>query len=76
MNLRKVFLAAALSVSAISFMSAQRIAVLSDTHVTPGNANEPQLRMAVDEINKGAYDFVVVNGDLGNEVSDVELKNV
>lgn len=76
MNLRKVFLAAALSVSAISFMSAQRIAVLSDTHVTPGNANEPQLRMAVDEINKGAYDFVVVNGDLGNEGSDVELKNV
>ncbi len=55
---------------------AQRIAVLSDVHVTPGNANEQQLRRAVDEINAGNYDIVVMNGDLGNEGSDVELANV
>ena len=76
MNLRKIFLAAAISVSAFSYMSGQRMAVLSDVHVTPGNANESQLRLAVDEINKGKYDFVVMNGDLGNEGSDIELNNV
>ena len=55
---------------------AQRMAVLSDVHVTPGNANESQLRLAVDDINKGNFDFVVMNGDLGNEGSDAELTNV
>ncbi|MDE6542266.1 MAG: PQQ-binding-like beta-propeller repeat protein [Muribaculaceae bacterium] len=56
--------------------SAQRIAVLSDIHVTPGNENDRQLRRAVDEINTGAFDYVVVNGDLSNEGSDAELANV
>lgn len=55
---------------------AQRMAVLNDIHVTPGNANDTHLRLAVDEINNGDFDFVVVNGDLGNEGSDVELRNV
>lgn len=54
---------------------AQRMAVLSDIHVTPGNANENFLKMAVDEINGGNFDFVVMNGDLGNEGSDAELAN-
>lgn len=56
--------------------AAQRIAVLSDVHVTPGNANETQLRLAVDDINKGDFDVVIMNGDLGNEGSDAELTNI
>lgn len=55
---------------------AQRIAVLSDIHVMPGAANESQLRLAVDEINRGGYDAVVITGDLTNEGSDVQLANV
>lgn len=57
-------------------MGAQRIAVLSDIHVTPGNENDRQLRLAVEEINKGDFDYVVLNGDHANEGSDVELNNV
>ncbi len=55
---------------------AQRIAVLSDIHVTPGNENDRQLRLAVEEINRGGFDYVVLNGDHSNEGSDVELANV
>ena len=56
--------------------NAERIAVLSDVHVTPGNPCDSALRVAVDEINSGAFDLVVMNGDLTNEGSDAELKNV
>ena len=54
----------------------QHIAVLSDVHVSPGNEAEKQLRIAVDEINRGTFDFVVMDGDLTNEGSDAELANV
>ncbi len=67
-----LFLAAAACLTA----GAQRIAVLSDIHVTPGNENERQLRLAVEEINRGGFDYVVLNGDHSNEGSDVELANV
>lgn len=56
--------------------NSQRVAVLSDVHVTPGNFNDGKLREVVAEINTGNFDFVVANGDLGNEGSDAELKNV
>lgn len=55
---------------------AQRIAVLSDTHVSPGNANEAQLLLAIDEINAGAYDAVMVTGDLTNQGADDELHHI
>lgn len=54
----------------------ERIAVLSDVHVTPGNANDTMLRKAVDEINATDFDFVVMNGDLTNEGSDEQLRNI
>ena len=76
LNVKKLVLAAALVVFSVGAISAQRIAVLSDIHVTPGNANEEQLRRAVDEINAGDFDFVVVDGDLTNEGSDEQLANV
>lgn len=65
------------ALASVSLMSySQRLAVLSDIHVTPGNENESRLRAAVEEINAGAYDAVIVNGDLSNEGSDAELRNV
>ncbi len=71
-----------LSITLFAAMAAQlcagtRIVVLSDVHVTPGNANESKLIEAVEEINslKG-IDLVIMNGDLTNEGSDEQLKNV
>lgn len=61
---------------AVLAAGAQRIAVLSDIHVTPGNENDRQLRLAVDEINAGGFDYVVVDGDLTNEGSDEQIANV
>ncbi|MDE5629877.1 MAG: PQQ-binding-like beta-propeller repeat protein [Muribaculaceae bacterium] len=69
-------LALALLLTGSLCANGQKLAVLSDIHVTPGNENEKQLRMAVEEINNGVFDAVIVNGDLGNEGSDAELTNV
>lgn len=55
---------------------AQRFAVFSDIHVTPGNENDRMLRQAIDEINRSNYDYVIINGDLTNEGSDEEINNV
>ncbi|MDE6397101.1 MAG: metallophosphoesterase, partial [Muribaculaceae bacterium] len=57
-------------------LNAQKFAVFSDIHVTPGNENDRQLREAVKEVNKGDYDYVIINGDLTNEGSDTEIANV
>ncbi len=71
-----------LGLSALAFMSlgmpsaAQRFAVFSDIHVTPGNANDGKLREAIAEVNRGNYDAVIVNGDLTNEGSDEQIANV
>ena len=53
-----------------------RLAILSDVHVTPGNANEGKLREAVAEINATDVDAVLMTGDLTNEGSDVQLHNI
>lgn len=74
MNCKSAFLAFALLVTLN--LSAQRIAVLSDVHATPGSANEGALRTAIEEINRTPFDLVVVNGDLGTEGSDWELYNL
>lgn len=68
---------AGLFMSASFALGAQTIAVLSDIHVTPGNENEKKLQEAVAEINADKdIDMVVVCGDLTNEGSDEQLKNV
>lgn len=53
-----------------------KMVILSDIHVTPGNENDKALRKAVEEINVGDADAVVLNGDLTNEGSDEQLLNV
>ncbi|MCC8038869.1 MAG: PQQ-binding-like beta-propeller repeat protein [Bacteroidales bacterium] len=64
--------------SAVALLcGATRIVILSDVHVTPGNPNDSMLRVAVDEINvMPGVDLVVMNGDLTNEGSDEQLRNV
>ena len=53
-----------------------KLAILSDVHVTPGNANEGKLREAVAEINATDVDAVMLTGDLTNEGSDEQLSNI
>ena len=53
-----------------------KLAILSDVHVTPGNANEGKLREAVAEINATDVDAVMMTGDLTNEGSDEQLHNI
>ena len=53
-----------------------KLAILSDVHVTPGNANEGKLREAVAEINSTDVDAVILSGDLTNEGSDEQLRNI
>lgn len=71
----KTLLVAALLMVASTGM-AQKFAILSDIHVTPGNANEGKLKEAVAEINGTNVDAVLVTGDLTNEGSDEQLRNV
>lgn len=72
---KHLIVAFALILSALS-VDAQRFAILSDVHVTPGNQNEQKLREAISEINAGNADVVLMTGDLTNEGSDVQLRNV
>ena len=75
-SLRHLLLLAAIALSCIA-AAAQRFVVLSDIHVTPGNANEGKLQEAIEEINRMTdIDAVLMTGDLTNEGSDVQLHNV
>lgn len=53
-----------------------RVAFLTDIHVTPGNAQDSLLRIAIDEINASTCDIVLLGGDLTNLGSDAELEHV
>lgn len=53
-----------------------RLAILSDVHVVPGNENEGKLKEAVAEINATDVDAVMMTGDLTEEGSDEQLRNV
>lgn len=74
--MKKHIITALAALALVAQAYSQRIAVLSDVHVTPGNANDAALREAVSEINKGDFNLVLMNGDLSNEGTDAELKNV
>ena len=70
------FLVAVVALSLAVQGGVVRLAILSDIHVTPGNANEGKLREAVAEINATDVDAVMLTGDLTNEGSDEQLSNV
>ena len=71
-----VFFVAAMVLSLAMQGGVVRLAILSDVHVTPGNANEGKLREAVAEINAADVDAVMLTGDLTNEGSDEQLRNI
>ncbi len=76
MNRFSKFILVLFALMAAISLSAQRIAILTDLHITPGNANTPKLIEAINEINADRFDLVVISGDLCNEGSDEELINV
>ena len=71
-----IFLVAVLALSLAMQGGVVKLAILSDVHVTPGNANEGKLREAVAEINTTDVDAVMLTGDLTNEGSDEQLRNI
>ena len=71
-----LFLTATIALSLAVQGGVVRLAILSDVHVTPGNANEGKLREAVAEINAADVDAVMLTGDLTNEGSDEQLLNI
>ncbi len=71
-----LFLTAAIVLSLAMQGGVVKLAILSDVHVTPGNANEGKLREAVAEINSADVDAVMLTGDLTNEGSDEQLSNI
>lgn len=52
------------------------VAFLTDLHVTPGNVNDSIIDLAINEINAGGYDLVVIGGDMTNMGSCDELRNI
>ena len=71
-----LFLVAAVAMSLAVQGGVVKLAILSDIHVTPGNTNEGMLREAITEINTIDVDAVLMTGDLTNEGSDEQLRNV
>ena len=71
-----LFLTAAIVLSLAMQGGVVKLAILSDVHVTPGNANEGKLCEAVAEINAADVDAVMLTGDLTNEGSDEQLSNI
>ncbi len=71
-----IFLVAVVTLSLAMQGGVVKLAILSDVHVTPGNANEGKLRDAVAEINETDVDAVMLTGDLSNEGSDEQLRNI
>jgi FOG: WD40-like repeat len=58
------------------FLQAQtKFALLTDLHVSPGNANERALNRIIDEINASDIPFVIITGDITNQGSNAELVN-
>ena len=72
----RLFLALIALCCVVLTVGAQKFAILSDVHVTPGNANETELMKAITEINASDADVVLMTGDLTNEGSDEQLHNV
>ena len=74
---KQLFIASAMYLAASATAPATDIIVLTDVHVTPGNACEQKLIEAVNEINATpGIGAVVLSGDLTNEGSDEQLSNV
>lgn len=61
----------------ISFCAkAEKISLLCDIHVVPGNDRETKLKQVIEDINNNETELVVLAGDLTDEGSDEQLRNV
>lgn len=76
MNKFRLMMVLMVAVVMVLTTQAQKIAILSDIHVTPGNVNEGKLREAIAELNASDAEVVLLTGDLTNEGSDEQLRNV
>lgn len=56
--------------------NAERVTLLTDIHVVPGNNNEQKLKEVINDINGNDTELVILSGDLSNEGSDEQLYNV
>ena len=65
-----LFMAVSLSITA------EKITLLSDIHITPGNHRESKLMDVIVDINSNDTELVILSGDLTDEGSDEQLKNV
>ena len=72
---RNVMLSALLVCSTFT-MNAEKISLIADIHITPGNHREEKLKEVIADINSNDTELVVLAGDLSDEGSDEQLQNV
>lgn len=58
------------------YANAEKISLLADIHVNPGNHREEKLKQVIEDINNNDTELVVLAGDLTDEGSDEQLANV
>ena len=75
MKIRRLILLFVLSFISL-YVNAEKITLLSDIHVTPGNHREEMLKKVIEDINSNETELVILSGDLTEEGSDEQLKNV
>lgn len=75
MKIRRLILLFVLSFISL-YVNAEKITLLSDIHVTPGNHREEMLKKIIEDINSNETELVILSGDLTDEGSDEQLKNV
>lgn len=74
-KLKHVMLSALLGLSGFT-MNAEKVTLLTDIHITPGNHREEKLKQVIADINSNDTELVILSGDLSDEGSDEQLKNV
>jgi outer membrane protein assembly factor BamB len=73
---KKLLLFSFLLLLSCPFQAQTEFALLTDLHVSPGNANERALVKIIHEVNESKVPFVIITGDLTNQGSNAELLNV
>jgi outer membrane protein assembly factor BamB len=74
--IKKILLLYSFLLLVCPFQAQTEFALLTDLHVSPGNANERALVKIIHEVNESKVPFVIITGDLTNQGSNAELLNV
>lgn len=72
----KTFLGIIFSVLTIFSIRAEKITLLADIHIVPGNNKETMIKQVIEDINSNDTELVILAGDLTDEGSDEQLYNV